>query len=231
MTTIIDPLKQDIEPSSPRTYALKIEYIEEDDVVATFYKFGHTKLSVKKRFSKDSEKIRITIQKIWQHHTIEDAKKHEEYLFERYRPSRIFDNDPILGKTQGILLAGGNTELFLSNRLEGEKDIKLPYAIMMVDGSFHGHLNFFWQYLPPNRSLYSGRDNPKWLDWLSYVPENYLLLPEESHKKKKLVFVREHYLFEGDYFAASNRKRASLQEEAIYCDTFSEALKKAWLNP
>jgi hypothetical protein len=227
MAIVLDPDNLDEPAIGPRTYALKIEVTDRYGVVATFYKFGYSSLSVKRRYAKDSGDLKITIQKIWRHATIADAKAHEERLFNRYRPTCLFNNHPLLGRTNGILLQGGNTELFLADRLNGERNVKLDYAVMWTDYTFSGHLRFSWQFLPPSMSIYSGGSSPRWLEWLTHVPDGYMLLPEESGLKGRLIFAREYYLFHAEDFAASNKKREAYQDQAVWCTTFAEALRRA----
>jgi len=224
MALVIDPKQLDKESSAPRTYAIQIQLLDSDSkVLSTFYKFGYAQTSVSKRFIKEPKSTRINILNIWFHTSIDEAKEHEQSLFLKYKPTLIFDGFPPCQPKNGPLFYGGNTELFLANRIDGEKNINTPSAVFWVDYSFFGHMKFTRTYLPNNYSIYSGDDYPDWLEWLNSVPYEYLFLPEESISKKRLIFVEENYLHEFQDFASSKRKRIEFQDQAIWCSTFKEA--------
>lgn len=226
MATVVDPEQLDTRDRYPRTYALRVEAVDPvyGDAVATFYKFGMSGMSIAARFRREPADIRITILKLWRHETTDDAKKHEAGLFKRYRPTCLFEGFPPCPPGNGPLSsAKGNTELFLANRLHGEKDIKLAVATFWEDYTFNGHFRFTRAYLPPELTIYKGRGSPGWLDWLREVPDEYMFLPDESRIRNKLIFVRENYLFDFQDFAAGNRKREEFQEQALRVHYFDQA--------
>ena len=234
MAEVLDPEQLDTKDRYPRTYALKLELMcpTYKTVDATFYKFGLSGMSVASRFRREPPNLRITIMKVWKHETTAEAKAHEAKLFKRYRPTCLFDAWPPCPANLGPLSsARGNTELFLANRLNGDKDIKLAHATFWEDYAFSGHIGYKRAYVPSDIPLYHGKGHPGWLDWLRDVPDGYVFLPQVSSAKNKLIFVRQNYLFDFQDFAASDKKREEYRDQAEWVTTFDQAESLAGIYP
>lgn len=227
MATVVDPEGLDFNSSGPRTYYLKIEVDCPYSGLggSCFFKFGLTNRPIKKRFSGESPDLKITVLQIWRHESAADAKVHEEKLFKRYNPTRLFWGFPPCPPANGPLsVARGNTELFLADRVNGQKDVKLPHATFIDDYTFSGHFSWKRAYVAHRHSHFRhGQFPPAWLDWLSSPNEGYSLLPLESMAKSRLIFIRDDYLNTEDYHHGSKRKWGEWIEQARWVGSFEAA--------
>lgn len=107
-TIIYETTESDID-GEPKTYDLLIENGD-----YSYWKFGSTSRTLKKRFAREPSDTKITIRRLWRHKSILRAESHERGLFRKHKGDR-----PFIGK-MGPLIGGGNTEVYSHDVAMGE---------------------------------------------------------------------------------------------------------------
>lgn len=116
-----------------KTYYVKFSIDGDKD----FYKFGKCQGAVKKRFQREKEILRLSVQKIWQHNTEDDALRHEESLFRKHKGDR-----PFIGSL-GPLKHGGNTEVY-SHDVFGDQEPPETYIAKLWSIESYGELKLVY---------------------------------------------------------------------------------------